>query len=469
MSGYNYKRYRDLLIGGGISSLLDSLSRPTKRIKVERSTSAKQRYKSAPALTKTKSKKKNRSSMYNRESGTYRGKFKKGSKSLLGRVKYPCVVRDQRQLSVTDSETAYIAHCTHPPKYMLKVMAMCLVEKYFRKCGVKIMNWLDYIPAQLQVGTPANRVGVKLFMWIQERTGTTPSARGIAVRKTLYDSAATAVSFNAMAGVILTNMVAAVDEYSNELEIVQFQWLPDAGDNQIQLITQIWDARDLFIEIKGISHLHCQNRTEGGEATAESALTTSIYANPLQGKHYCFNGTGLRIKPDFNSAGRERVNIVCDSVTGVFGIGATDSALPIAAKDALKEPPNPRYFKNVTGTSGIRLEPGSIKKSYIVSVVRKSINGWFKSYYTWLSSGVNATGTESNAGSAAGSASKYSHVYPGKGALVGMEKVCSFGVSDIVLSAERDAQYFGRIYERRSNYIPAVSDSLGTIIPNSTP
>ena len=406
-----------------------------------------------------------------RARGVYKGNFKK-RKSKAGLVKYPCVCRDQRQIVSTDSEACYLAHITHPGKYVLRMISMCLVEKYMRKCGVKIMNWNDQIPAQLAIGTPANSVGVKLFCWTQDRIGTAPSPRGKPVRNTLYDSAATGVTFNGLSGSILQGLVAMVDQYANDIELLQFQWLPDVRDNQVQFITQVWDARDLMVEIKGVSQLHTQNRTEGGGAGAsnpENELITSIYANPLHGKHYTFNGTGLRIKPDFNSANQENIQLVCDSVTGVFSLAATSVSLPSQAADALKEPPNRRYFPNCNGSVAVRLEPGAIKKSFVSAVERKSINGWITALKSWLSSGVNATGTESGAGLATGTVSKFAHLKIGKGAMLGMEKVCSFGVSDIVLSAERDAQYYARMWEIRRNYIPALSDQLGTIIANTLP
>lgn len=414
---------------------------------------------------------------YVHKDGKYHGKFARGKKRSFGKVKYPCVCRDERPLVVSDPECSYVAHCTHPPKYMLRMIMMALTERYFTKCGIKIMNWLDLMPAMFAVGTPANPVGVKVFMQVQDRIGSGTGARGQARRITLFDSAATNIAWitfvDTMAAALALNISNGTQPFSNDLEVFEIQWLPDARSNETQLVTQIWDARDIMVEIKGVSHLHVQNRTEGGDGTtAENALSTSIYANPLHGKQYTFKGTGLRLRPNYNSPGRENVQLVCDSVTGLQFLEASNSVVSEQLRDSLREPPNARFFKNVDSSKSIRLEPGAIKKSYVTSTERKSFNQWLRAYYSWLSSGNSLTGTESSSTSITGTVSKYAHVYPGAGALVAMEKVCAIAdlaTNHVTLACERDAQYFSRMYMKRRNYIPTVTNKLTPITGNTAP
>ena len=150
MSLYNYKRYSDLhpsFVGG----------LPLKRPRVDLPMSY---YKGGDTYNRrTYNVRLHRTInklMRSVERGSYKGKFKKGKKKAVSNVKYPCVVKDERIVEATDPNTGYMLHITHPPRLCLRMIGMCMVQKFFERAGIKIQNWNDFVPTMYFSGTPSN-------------------------------------------------------------------------------------------------------------------------------------------------------------------------------------------------------------------------------------------------------------------------------------------------------------------------
>lgn len=412
-------------------------------------------------------------SLVNRGAMAYKGKFKRPRRGAVTRqVKYHCVCKDERAFSQTGSKCVYVLHCTHPPKYVLRMIFMSIVERYYRQNDIKITNWLDNCPMKYPNTTVANSVGVKVFLFYQSRVGNATNTRGQLNYMTLYDSTGTGVSYLALADTMATNFAAAINTFDNDLFFTDLQFVPDARTNEAQFSHKKWDTTEMFISVKGVSHLQVQNRTEGGDGTsAENALVTSIYANPLEGKHYSFKGTGVRIK-DFGNVidgVGPNLQLVCDATGGTFHIDSGTTSLSSQATDVLKQPASPKYFSRCTGASNVRMAPGAIMKSYAKDVVTKSFLGWVKSLFSYVTSGSTLNGTEAPLDSATGALSKYSHLRPGVGRMLGLEKVADLGNSDVNVAWERDAVYSSRLFFKRKRFIPATNNQMPTTLPAPNP
>lgn len=404
--------------------------------------------------------------------GTYQGRFK-AKKKVSKKVKFDCVCKDERALAAPSSVTkcTYALHCTHPPKYILRMIGMAIVHKYAQQCHVKIRNWTDYALMIINYGTGSSKPGFDIYAVYQERIGSSSVTQAGDLKSIQLYTDNTADTWLAIADKIAEQLAVCVTEFANDIWFTQIQFRPKNLTTELQqLAVQVWDADDMYIEIKGTSHLQLQNRTPAGGGT-DTASADNINANPLEGKLYEFNGTGLRANyydaPARTSA--STMQLVPDGTSGLLAFGSDDTNLTAPMQDALKQPPNAKFFKRVSRVGKIRLEPGAIKKSYLTDTVRMSFNGWIRRLYRYLSSGNTLNGTASTKGTASGALVKYIDMGIGKGAMVAMEKVADMGVSNILLPGERDAVYESRLYFKLKKFTVATNNQLPLTAAESAP
>lgn len=406
-------------------------------------TSTKPNLKAGATGTKTKTKSKKKSSKMMVGAGTYRGNFRRTRR--VRRAKFPVCVKDERSITSTGGNCVYMGHHTHPLRYTLRAIAMAMVHKYFAQCGIHVKNWNHSVGMFIATGADTE-FDVDCVVTMQGRgTGTSAAATNIIIGST---AAAGVTSFLDFADDIADGFCGLNSTTFTDTTITRVEWRATAVAAAV-ISSKVWDAQEVMITVKGTSILNIQNRTAAGDV-GDNLQTTSIYANPLIGKHYTLTGNGMRIKDIAAGAGVQVDQLYCDTTTGLIGFGSNATGIPTNMRDVLKQPVSPNYFYNCKGSSKIRLEPGAIRKSSCSATVTKSLNSWIVGYYRQT---FNSVATDEIPG--------LIWVPTGVSKYVGLEKVADMGSGNsVVLGAERDAIYQSKCYFRKKRVTPATNNAL---------
>jgi hypothetical protein len=381
--------------------------------------------------------------------GHYHGRFKKPRK-VIRKQKYPVVQKTENSNTVTDGNCVYLLHTSHPLKYVLKTMCMSMVHKYFEQQGIHIRSFDDVVGRTTGIGTQF-AAPLKVQVVYQGNPQATANPTWVTVADISGTGAATYTDLSILLADGLINLYDATAG-NKDLFIHQIRWLVDGAtataSSLMNLSTRFWDATEVRIAISGKSMCNIQNRTLAGDV-ADTALTTSIYANPLHGKHYSFKGNGARMKnlgeAVINTSGQFAPN----QATGVVEVGALGTTFGAVAQDVLAQPPSGNYFYNCSKTSYIRLEPGSIKQSTCYAEVTKSFNQWLRGMYNYLETSSTLGGLDTFFSSSLGVSR-----------MVALEKVADMGSgNDIALGYERDGIMRAKCWFRKRRHTAASNDS----------
>ena len=401
--------------------------------------------------------------------GSYQGKFTKRSRKVKNKTKWTCVCKDERPATVTHDNCAFLLHCSHPPRYVLRMIGMSIVYKYYQQQNIKITNWLSIVGGAFTAGQGTSNPRVSLWAWFQRRSGANGGSVGARSYQQLIAGATNGQNYLSLVDEFCENITNLVNTFSNDYFISEMHWKPTypVGSGAIEYSHtpdyRIWDATEMFVSVKGTSILQVQNRTAAGGGT-DTSDSSNIYANPLEGNEYFLDGCGFRYKLsgfDATPASTNTYQMVAESTTGLIAWGYDTTIFDSIGVDMWKQPPNGRAIYGCKRTSKIRLEPGHIKRSVASDTVTKSLNGWLKVLFPFLSSGDSFTGTAAAAGSATGAVIKNYNLRIGKSAFVGLEKVAQIAVAPkVTLGAERDAIYCSRLFFRRRHNTAATNSQL---------
>lgn len=373
--------------------------------------------------------------------GHYHGKFKK-AKRPVRKVKWPCIVKDERSISSSAAKCLYIGHSSHPAKYVQRMLSMAIVHKYFAQKSIWIGNWGSIAGVQTAI---AGATGISLTITAVYQA--TADVTGDPQYTDVFTSTGSE-SFLDIADGLANGLLNIVTNSTQDFMLTELQFR-STGVAATNMEFCVWNANDIRISIHGKSMLNIQNRTAAGDASAQ---TTSIYANPLHGKHYFCVGSGARIRDLGNAVINTSSQLVPDTKTGLVAldIAATPSGLSPQANDALLQPVLPNYFTNCKSSSYIRLEPGSIKQSTCSATVTKSLNGWIKSGYSYMKDATTVAGI-----------GQYRTTGYGVSRIIALEKVADIGSANtIALAGERDAVYMSKLFFRKKKFTVPTNDQI---------
>lgn len=377
--------------------------------------------------------------------GHYHGRFKKPTKRVK-RLSFPVVQKTEGTGFESDPSCVYICHTTHPLKFVLKTIAMSMVHKYFAQCGIHIPTFKDPIGFQAAIGS-VSKYNLAVATVHQGKPEGTSDATFTVVGDTTDPSIATFEDFAIQIADGLCLIYTNIASVETQPFFTQIQWRA-TGVTDSTLSSRNWDATEIKIAISGKSMVNLQNRTAAGD-TADTSLTTSIYANPLHGKHYKVSGNGVRIKNLGASAVTPNTSaqLACNQSNGFVSNGATSTDVNAAAQDVLKQPPAGNYFYRCSKTSYIRLEPGSIKQSTCYSVVTKSFNRWLRDMQPWLETAADL-----------GSLNNFYTAALGETRLIALEKVADMSSGNpIEVGFERDGIVRGKLWFNKKRATAALN------------
>jgi hypothetical protein len=377
--------------------------------------------------------------------GHYAGKFRRPSKKVK-KVKWPCICKDERTTSASSTECAYIVHGTHPTRYVMRMIAMSMIHKYFEQNGIWIQNWTANAGLHTGVGTVAT-INLTVVAEYQQRAESSSDPQYLTILTIVGTP-----SYLELADSLADGLVNLCTTVTEDLMVTKIQWKSNGtGSTGTNMAFKLWDASEIRIDIYGKSMLNIQNRTTGGEGPGTgSKETTSIFANPLHGKHYLVKGFGARVKNLGVGVLSTSDQLVPSTLTGEVGIGSNATSFGAQAQDILKQPPLPNYFQNCIGSSYIRLEPGAIKQSTAYKTVSKTLNQWYRILHLQLQ---NVT--------TVGAIRQYGRTPIGLTRMIAMEKVANMGSTNpVVLAGERDAVYMSKLTFRKRRFTAPTNDQL---------
>ncbi len=123
------------------------------------------------------------------------------------------------------------------------------------------------------------------------------------------------------------------------------------------------NLQDLYVHMSANSSMVIQNRTEG--AVAGDSSTTDITANPLEGKAYCGSGNGVKMVFQDNTLGAgTTANFYGSTKNGVIVVNPASTNVTANMKNIIRRPPLSNAFVGVKKMSKVRLQPGTIKRSF---------------------------------------------------------------------------------------------------------
>jgi len=144
------------------------------------------------------------------------------------------------------------------------------------------------------------------------------------------------------------------------------------GGNEIDSDKSIFNLHASRIHLLSINNMKLQNRTKHLAGTDDQEETTTANDTaPLVGSIYGGKSNGMWPK---TNRGQNLTGLVAADTTGVIGYCPT---APSVEHTDLWEPPAPSYFANCNRVGSIKLEPGEIKTSKLVTSYKGNLSRFF--------------------------------------------------------------------------------------------
>lgn len=279
--------------------------------------------------------------------GVARKVFKKSKQNKAQLKGHVCTVEHNATTSTND-QSLFIGHHTHPVGHIRREFWFAVVRKLIIKLGG---NFADRSETMANIGFGASNNFVVTYRPAPNQATTTYATAGFGA-STVADIVTTLADTTRpwYAG---TSNATLFEQPS----LVRITFVPTGGSNYPQCSI---DLKSLKVKIFAKSSLKMQNRTVG--AVGDTNATSDEVDNmPLFAKSYDVVGNTFEERPV------GATNVSQTVMTGHFWRGVLDYASSSSANDPPREPPQPEYFRNVKYSGRVKLDPGEIKTSTIVS------------------------------------------------------------------------------------------------------
>lgn len=299
--------------------------------------------------------------------GTYGGKFKKPRRNKQPKIETKCLSKGYHLTFETygridDLDCVYIMHNTSPAEFIARAITGYFYRKILKMAGINI----DSKDAEIPFYESLNSDGFKIELVVQSPIdGSVAATSYITVQN---ETLRTLITNGTMASAIYnymlrdtTNIPYQLNLYSSDRNLAETNWRLAASIN----------LENEFITLYCSSALTVQNRTAGSAAT-DNLSADRVDNQPLVGYMYHFKNSDPRVRV-VNQSGSGVTNSINLPLSRAHLRGLTLVRAAELQSD-LAEPPVPKYWMNCDKSSRIRLEPGTMKKSYI----QHKFNGRFK-------------------------------------------------------------------------------------------
>jgi len=356
--------------------------------------------------------------------GRYAGKFKRTRQ--VSKKTNPFIAKGFEHTAeingqVSDPNCVYVGHSTLSGFQTMEVICQALLRKLFEKAGVIITGIKQPIPGY---DSPSSQGWKIVIRRTDKQAGSNQDFEyAIAGQKSIYDLIGSVAE-----GVtpVFPNMLAVINDFATGANsgsslntLVPTLLMLYREESNTTAFWQMQCALNLEnekVHLSSTSTIKIQNRSL--DATG-STSTETVSSNPLSGKLYHF------------SSGIPRAKIpgvtILENMYDAYGVlTARATSLSLVA-DGFKEPPNPKFFWNCASSSGIKLDPGSMKQDSI----HFQRSGYLLKVLKSLFIGVGAGGVNARAVNLSG-----------KSALVALEDMINVSATaDITIAYEVNRKF----------------------------
>lgn len=286
--------------------------------------------------------------------GSYKGKFKKGSSKETKEQNYAnkgILHTSEVSGTISDPDCVYITHTAVDGYKLVEVAVQALFRKLFQKQGYVITN-VDEPLGHISI-TDAKDWQIELIQQDQ-LTGTESvlatyvTVAGSTIRSIANEFITYFMQFSSGATTVPGVGASANDKRLRKLIL----YGQDFNVTRQPVFECQIELDDEVMCVYGYSKIKIQNRTlapDGGDQAND------VSNNPLIGRSYGFKGI-----PKL----RDRNVWPLNSIPINSGIQLIRSAV-LTGNTGFKEPPNPSVFSNCQKSAKLKLEPGDIKSSTI--------------------------------------------------------------------------------------------------------
>ncbi|UOF79629.1 putative capsid protein [Circoviridae sp.] len=267
----------------------------------------------------------------------------------------------------------YPGGVTHPLYYTFYSLSLAMIRFFMMKAKVEFGSWND---------KPMMPLVTNCFWFVRYYTkaeGDLPDQlRAVSVDMSNQST------WEGCAVKLANSFVATFGSTQQILRITNIGIHPDLdiSGKESFVASQLYNARDIYITVKGESHLQVQNRTLADTSVGDSADATNIFNNPMRGKYYSFKNGRPFIRNIAYGTASQRSSFE-NTFEGVISQqdrytsgGTNGSNFSDAVADEIRKPPNGNYFVNCTNAKFCRVLPGAILTSRATSTVTHSLNTW---------------------------------------------------------------------------------------------
>lgn len=300
---------------------------------------------------------------------TSAGQFKRPSKvvktfeSKANALGYHCTLENYG--TVVDSDCVYVYHSNWNAERISRVLTGALLRTLFRKAGIEIGNQEQELPLYAIDDSD----GFKIVYTVRNPISSTHVdivyniANGQTFETVVNGFAAGAGTMGQQFKEIMWN--GNFDEpyslalYASDRNGVATNWR----------LHTFMTLQDEFVVLESSSAIMVQNRTAGSSAGAGDLSLDRVDNQPLKGYLYEFKNGDPRLRTNqlkgvgFTTDNEDQVYSSGD----LIGIRAFGGSACTGTFFLMNEPPVPTIWRNVEKSSKISLEPGTMKKSKIVT------------------------------------------------------------------------------------------------------
>lgn len=249
---------------------------------------------------------------------------------------------------VSDPDCIYVGHASHIPLETLRVTVYALVRRlYFEAIGFEADNMKSTIPYKTTAGAQNSGGHDITVKYVVASTGVkSQSVWNIVDGKSIVD----------VGDVLLNDLFNVYSNQNDQWKETQLLWI-DLTDTATGITRAHLDLTALMVDVYTKSELKMQNVTIPAVGADQEDNVANV---PLVGRHYAFKNA----YPSLSDDDMQMLNFI-DQNNGMCSLRAQQFVG--SQYETWKEPPPSKAFTNCKSSAKIRLEPGTIKSSTLIT------------------------------------------------------------------------------------------------------
>jgi len=386
--------------------------------------------------------------------GNYGGKFTGYTKKKTLPASYSgCVLKGERQGSLSDPNAVYVGHVTTPLYQTLRAIGWSIVRLLAKK-------WhQDFASFYGVVNGPDKTSSCSLRVTLSYRT----TQLGIINDDTWTVGTSTWAELgDNIIHHILSNCTSSLLYF----EVVRIKFANIDATAVESLQTVIFHGHNLKIAVSGHSNLKIQNNTVSNSGdTSANEQSDDVANNPLVGKQYFGKGYHhlFKFNDDYTTSAPA---LYYENNTGaLFHAPGSLTSAEASLTNLMNKIPNHKAITGLKAYRNVKLAPGEIRSSKLKSFNSMSLNQWIRHLFVLL------RGAPSLASLGGSGTSTFLPTKLGKNSIIGLEHMLHSGSEpDISVSYQLDWTVTGVATHKKKMFCnPAFDLATSTVIVSESP